>query len=103
MDITYIPMKKGYMYLAAIIDLYGRYVINWPVSNLMDTDRCVNWLGEAIEIHGRPEIVNTGQEPQFNSEVFLDCVTSQGIKFSMGGKGKAVNNAIIERLWRSVK
>lgn len=103
MDITYIPMKKGYMYLVAVIDLYSRYVVNWSVANCMDADWCKNCLEEAIEIHGKPEIVNTDQGSQFTSEVFANYVLSQGINLSMDGKGRAIDNAFIERLWRSVK
>ena len=103
MDITYIPMKKGYMYLTAIIDLYSRYVVNWSVSNSMDADWCQKCLEEAIETHGRPEILNTDQGSQFTSEVFANYVLGRGINFSMDGKGRAIDNAFIERLWRSVK
>lgn len=103
LDITYIPMKKGYMYLVAVIDLYSRYVVNWSVSNCMDADWCQKTLEEAIETHGKPEIVNTDQGSQFTSEIFANYVLSQGINFSMDGKGRAIDNAFIERLWRSVK
>lgn len=103
LDITYIPMKKGYMYLVAVIDLYSRYVVNWSVSNTMDADWCKNVLQEAIESHGKPEIINTDQGSQFTSEIFSNYVLNQDIKLSMDGKGRAIDNAFIERLWRSVK
>lgn len=103
MDITYIPMKKGYMYLTAIIDQYSRYVVNWSVSNSMDAEWCKNCLEEAIEVHGKPEIINTDQGSQFTSDVFASYVLDQGISLSMDGKGRAIDNAFIERLWRSVK
>lgn len=103
MDITYIPMKKGYMYLVAIIDLYSRYVVNWSVSNSMEADWCKRCLEEAIETHGKPAIINTDQGSQFTSEVFADYVIKQDISLSMDGKGRAIDNAFIERLWRSVK
>jgi len=103
MDITYIPMKKGYMYLVAIIDLYSRYVVNWSISNSMDAEWCRNCLEESIETHGKPEIINTDQGSQFTSEVFASYVLKQGIRLSMDGKGRAIDNAFIERLWRSVK
>lgn len=103
MDITYIPMKKGYMYLVGVIDLYSRYVVNWSVSNTMDAEWCKNCLEEAIEIHGKPEIVNTDQGSQFTSEVFANYVLNQDVRLSMDGKGRAIDNAFIERLWRSVK
>ncbi|PIB34587.1 integrase [Reichenbachiella sp. 5M10] len=103
MDITYIPMKKGFMYLTAIIDLYSRYVVNWSVSNSMDAEWCQRCLEEAIETHGKPEIINTDQGSQFTAEVFANFVLGQDIKLSMDGKGRAIDNAFIERLWRSVK
>lgn len=102
-DITYIPMKRGFMYLVAIIDLYSRYVINWSISNSMDAEWCQQVLEEAIEQHGKPEIINTDQGSQFTSEVFSEYVLNQGIRLSMDGKGRATDNAFIERLWRSVK
>lgn len=102
-DITYIPMKKGYMYLVAIIDLYSRYVVNWSISNSMDAEWCQQTLEEAIEMHGKPEIINTDQGSQFTSEVFSDYVLKQEIRLSMDGKGRAIDNAFIERLWRSIK
>jgi len=97
MDITYIPMKKGYMYLVAIIDLYSRYVVNWSVSNSMEADWCKRCLEEAIETHGKPAIINTDQGSQFTSEVFADYVIKQDISLSMDGKGRAIDNAFIER------
>lgn len=102
-DITYIPMEKGFMYLTAIIDLYSRCVLNWSVSNSMDADWCAEVLQEAIDMHGKPEIVNTDQGSQYTSEIFVTTVLSNDIKLSMDGKGRAIDNVFIERLWRSVK
>jgi putative transposase len=102
-DITYIPMQKGFMYLTAIIDLHSRYVLNWSVSNTMDAQWCADVLEQTITLHGKPEIVNTDQGSQFTSEVFTDTVLSKDIKLSMDGKGRAIDNVFIERLWRSVK
>ena len=102
-DITYIPMAKGYMYLVAIIDLKSRYVVNWSVSNSMDATWCAEALEEAIKLHGAPEIINTDQGSQFTSEEFSNFVLQQGIRLSMDGKGRAKDNAFIERLWRNVK
>ena len=103
-DITYIPMRKGYLYLTAFIDLYSRYVLSWSLSNTMDSQWCVDTLGEAIALHGKPEILNTDQGSQYTSERFTDFVAKdQKIKLSMDGKGRATDNAFIERLWRSVK
>lgn len=102
-DITYIPMEKGFMYLMAIIDLNSRYVIHWSLSNSMESEWCAEVLGQAIHKHGTPEILNTDQGSQFTSDIFKKVVLSKGIKFSMDGKGRATDNAFIERLWRSVK
>ncbi len=102
-DITYIPMKKGFMYLTAIIDLHSRFVVNWSVSNTMDAEWCRQALEEAIEMYGKPEIINTDQGSQFTSEVFANYVLGEDIRLSMDGKGRATDNAFIERLWRSVK
>jgi putative transposase len=102
-DITYIAMKKGYMYLMAIIDLHSRFVIHWSVSNSMDAQWCRKTLEDAIEQHGAPEIINTDQGSQFTSEEFTATVHHNEIRLSMDGKGRAADNAFIERLWRSVK
>lgn len=102
-DISYIPMKKGFMYLTAIIDLHSRFVVNWSVSNTMDATWCKNTLEEAITMHGKPEILNTDQGSQYTSDEFSQYVLNQGIRLSMDGKGRALDNAFIERLWRSVK
>lgn len=105
MDITYIPVKGGYLYLCAIIDLYSRYVVGWSLSNTMTSDWCKQTLQGAITLHGAPEILNTDQGSQFTAYEFCDWVTHhhQGIKLSMDGKGRAIDNIFIERLWRSVK
>lgn len=102
-DITYIPMKHGFMYLTAIIDLHSRYVLNWSVSNSMDAQWCTDTLQEAINEHGKPEIVNTDQGSQFTSDEFSSFVLNNDIRLSMDGKGRATDNAFIERLWRNVK
>jgi putative transposase len=102
-DITYIPMKRGFLYLMAIIDLHSRYVINWSISNSMDAAWCSQVLQEAIEKHGKPEIFNTDQGSQFSSDVFTEILKNEGIQISMDGKGRAIDNIFIERLWRSVK
>lgn len=103
MDITYIPMEKGFMYLVAIIDLYSRYVVGWSISNSMDTLWCKETLEEAIRIHGQPEIINTDQGSQFTSEKFANFVLKHDIRLSMDGKGRATDNAFIEVLWRNIK
>lgn len=104
MDITYIPVQGGYLYLVAVIDLYSRYVLNWSLSNTMTAEWCRDTLDEAIDQYGPPEIVNTDQGSQFTSEVFSEFVVSKKeLKLSMDGKGRAIDNIFIERLWRSVK
>jgi putative transposase len=102
-DITYIPMKQGFMYLMAIIDLHSRYIVNWSISNSMEADWCSEVVKQAIEQHGKPKIFNTDQGSQFTSEVFLQTLESENIQISMDGKGRALDNIFIERLWRSVK
>ena len=103
MDITYIPMFKGFMYLTAIIDLKSRYVVNWSISNTMSAEWCAEVLEEAINIHGKPEIFNTDQGSQFTSEVFINVLIKNDIQISMDGKGRAIDNIYIERLWKSIK
>lgn len=103
MDITYIPMRKGFMYLCAVIDLHTRYVINWSISNTMTSEWCRGVVEEAIATNGKPEIFNTDQGSQFTSEIFTTLLRSHEIQISMDGKGRAIDNIFIERLWRSVK
>jgi putative transposase len=102
-DITYIPIKNGFMYLIAIIDLHSRYVIHWSLSNTMEAEWCAEFLREAINIAGKPEIFNTDQGSQFTSDVFTGVLIKNEITISMDGKGRATDNIFIERLWRSVK
>lgn len=102
-DITYIPMKRGFMYLFAIIDLYSRYVVGWSVSNTMTAEWCVGVLEEAIAEHGKPEIINSDQGSQFTSDCYIDLLKTKGVQISMDGRGRALDNVFIERLWRSVK
>ena len=102
-DITYVPMKRGYMYLIAIIDVYSRYVVEWSISNTMEAKWCVEAVNAAIHKYGKPEIFNTDQGSQFTSELFTGNLESNDIKISMDGKGRAIDNIFIERLWRSVK
>lgn len=103
-DITYIPMEKGFMYMVAIIDVYSRYIVNWSVSNNMDKEWVCSCMEEAFRIHGRPEIVNTDQGSQFTSEKFTSLILKdERTKLSMDGRGRATDNAYIERFWRSLK
>ncbi len=101
-DITYIPMKHGYMYLAAIIEWYSRYVLAWQLSNTMDSSFCVQALCDALE-QGRPEIFNSDQGSQFTSEDFTGELLDREIAISMDGRGRALDNVFIERLWWTVK
>ncbi len=102
-DITYIPMAKGFMYMVAVIDLYSRMILSWSVSNTMEAEWCKEVVAEAVEKHGKPVIFNTDQGAQFTSDVFTKYILGQGIKLSMDGKGRATDNAFIERFWRSLK
>ena len=105
MDITYIPVKGGYLYLCAIIDLYSRFVVGWSLSNTMTAEWCRRTLETAVMEHGTPEILNTDQGSQFTAKEFHSWATApeQRIRLSMDGKGRAIDNVFIERLWRSVK
>lgn len=103
MDITYIPMARGFVYLAAVLDWYSRKVLSWRVSITMDVHFCLEALEEAIDRHGAPEIVNTDQGSQFTSQAFTDLLKQHNIRISMDGKGAWRDNVFIERLWRSVK
>lgn len=102
-DITYVPMKAGFMYLCAVIDVHSRYVVGWGVSNTMSAEWCTEIIREAIERHGKPEIMNSDQGSQFTSEVYIELLKKEGIRISMDGKGRALDNIFIERLWRTVK
>ncbi len=102
-DICYIPMAKGFMYLTAIIDWYSRRVLAWRVSNTLETAACVEALEEALLHYGAPEIFNTDQGAQYTSEAFTATLKDRGVQISMDGKGRWVDNVIVERLWRSVK
>lgn len=102
-DITYIPLPKGFMYLTAVIDLYSRYVLHWLISNSMEAQWCKELIEQAVQIHGKPDILNTDQGAQYTSDIFSQYVLSQGIRLSMDGKGRATDNAFVERLWRTVK
>ncbi len=102
-DITYVPMRKGFMYLMAIIDLYSRKVLHWSVSNTMEAEWCAEVLNQTISMYGTPEIFNTDQGSQFTSNIFTKTLKDNEIKISMDGKGRATDNIFVERLWRSVK
>ena len=102
-DITYIPMRRGFLYLVAIMDWHSRKVLSWRLSNSMDAGFCVEALKEAIAKHGAPEIFNSDQGSQFTSGAWIDVLADAKIKISMDGKGAWRDNRMIERLWRSLK
>jgi len=101
-DITYIRMRGGFVYLVAIMDWYSRYVLSWEVSVSMESSFCVSALGWALQ-QGQPEIFNTDQGAQFTSTGFTSQLEKHGVKISMDGRGRAMDNIFIERLWRTVK
>lgn len=106
-DITYIPMRGGYMYLCAIIDLYSRFIVGWSVSNTMEADWVCAVVRDAVAVHGTPEIINSDQGSQFTSDeyqkLFKAGALCEGVKISMDGKGRAIDNVFIERFWRTIK
>ena len=102
-DITYVPMRRGFMYLVAILDWYSRYVLSWRVSNTMETAFCLAALEEALGRYPAPEIFNSDQGSQFTSEAFTARLEAAGIAISMDGRKRALDNVFIERLWWSVK
>ena len=103
MDITYIPMAKGFVYLAAVIDWFTRRVLSWRLSITMESSFCIEAVKEALEKHGAPDIFNTDQGSQFTSEAFTGVLLKAGVAISMDGRGAWRDNVFIERLWRSVK
>ena len=102
-DITYIPLRRGFMYLVAVMDWYSRKVLSWRISNSLDADFCVEALEEAIRIYGCPEIFNTDQGSQFTGKEFTGVLAANQIKISMDGRGNFMDNIFIERLWWTVK
>jgi putative transposase len=102
-DITYIPFKKGFLYLVAVMDWHSRKVLTFRVSNTMTSDFCVAALHEALALYGTPEIFNTDQGSQFTSEAFTSVVKDADVRISMDGVGRAIDNVFIERLWRTLK
>ncbi len=102
-DITYIPMRRGFLYLVAIMDWHSRKVLSWRLSNTLEAGFCVEALKEAIGRYGPPEILNTDQGSQFTSGDWIRVLEDAGIKISMDGKGRWIDNRMIERLWRSLK
>jgi putative transposase len=102
-DITYLPMRRGFLYLVAIMDWHSRKVLSWRLSNTMHADFCVEALEDALARHGRPDIFNTDQGSQFTGAAFTGVLKDGGIRVSMDGRGNWMDNVFIERLWRSIK
>ena len=103
MDITYIPMARGFVYLAAVVDWFSRRILAWRLSITLEVDFCLEAVEEALARHGKPEIFNTDQGSQFTSTVFTGLLLKNGIAISMDGRGAWRDNVFVERLWRSVK
>jgi putative transposase len=101
-DITYVPMRRGFMYLIAVLDWHSRYVISWQLSNTLDGDFCVSALQEALNLN-RPEVFNTDQGAQFTARAFVEVLEGAEIAISMDGRGRCLDNVFIERLWRTLK
>ena len=102
-DITYIRLEHGFVYLVAIMDWYSRRILSWEVSITMDTDFCISALESAIRKYGTPEIFNSDQGSQFTSKSFREVLENRNVKISMDGKGRALDNIVIERFWRTIK
>lgn len=102
-DISYIPVQRGFFYLVAIMDWFSRKVLAWRLSNTMEADFCVEALKDALAQYGTPEICNTDQGSQFTSDEFTSVLQDAGVRISMDGKGRWMDNVMIERLWRSMK
>lgn len=101
-DITYVPLRRGFLYLVAVMDWFSRYVLSWRLSNTLEGSFCIEALEEALGI-GRPEIFNTDQGSQFTASAFTGRLATHGIAISMDGRGRAFDNIFVERLWRTVK
>ena len=101
-DITYVPLRNGFVYLTAVMDWYSRYVLSWKLSNRLEGTFCLEALDAALA-HGKPEVFNTDQGSQFTSEAFVSRLLNRSVAVSMDGRGRALDNVLIERLWRTVK
>ncbi|WP_281253673.1 IS3 family transposase [Labilibaculum filiforme] len=102
-DISYIPMQHGFMYLTAIIDVYSRYIVGWGLSNSLDADSSLKVVKEAVATHGKPEILNSDQGCQFTCKAYVEYLKRERIQISMDGRGRALDNIYIERFWRTIK
>jgi putative transposase len=102
-DITYIPTVRGFVYLVAIMDWHSRYVLSWEISNSLESSFCIKALERALRKYGAPEIFNSDQGSQFTDKAFTEVLETNGVRISMDGKGRCMDNIFVERLWRSVK
>ncbi len=102
-DLTYIPMKRGFLYLTAIIDVYSRYIVGWGLFNTLDAENTLGVLKEAISTFGKPEIINSDQGSQFTCSGWIEYLEKEGVMISMDGKGRALDNIYIERFWKTLK
>jgi putative transposase len=102
-DITYVPMQSGFMYLTAIIDVYSRMIIGWGISNTLGKESVIEVIRQAIKVYGKPEILNSDQGSQFTCSEYVNYLKEGGIRISMDGKGRALDNIYIERFWRTIK
>ena len=102
-DITYVRLEHGFVYLVAVMDWYSRRILSWEVSTTMDKAFCISALKRAMRLYGKPQIFNSDQGAQFTSHDFQKILTDEGVKISMDGKGRALDNIAIERFWRTIK
>jgi putative transposase len=102
-DITYIPMKRGFMYLTAILDVYSRKILGWGINNSLSAQWCITVLEEALATHGKPQILNSDQGVPYDSSLWTQYLEQKGIQISMDEKGRATDNIWIERFWKSIK
>lgn len=102
-DISYIPMKGGFMYLYAVIDVYSRFIVGWKLSNTLSASNCKELMEDCISVWGAPEIVNTDQGSQYTTKAWEDLLSAHGIQISMDGRGRCKDNIWIERFWRTIK
>jgi putative transposase len=102
-DITFIPMKQGFLYLTAIMDIYSRKILSWGISNSLEASWCVDVFHDAVAQHGLPEIINTDQGSQYTSAIWTKTLDKMGVTISMDGKGRATDNIWIERFWKTIK
>lgn len=102
-DISYVPMKKGFMYLTAVIDVYSRFIVGWQLSNSLEKETQTELINELIEKYGKPEIINSDQGSQYTSKKWIDCLNEHNVKISMDGKDRATDNIFVERFFRTIK